>query len=114
MVCFVEFSSSGVDAGLYAQAKHAFSKPIFICKCSAKNDVVIGEVVGFRISVRKTDDFGAVFGIGVLVRCKDFFVGVGSVAPNNSVEVCIWSSPFSVGGVTLSIFDNVGSIFIFI
>ena len=113
MVCFVEFSSSGVDADLYGQAKRVFSKPIFICKCSAKNDVVIGEVVGFRISVRKTDDFGAVFGIGVLARGNDFFVGVGSVAPNNRVEVCIWSLPFPVGGVTLSIFDNVGSIFIF-
>ena len=114
VVYFVELSSSGADAGLYAQAKRAFSNPIFICECSAKNDVVIGEVVGFRTSVKWTDDFGAFLGVGVLVRGNDFFVGVGSVARNNRVEVCIWSLPFPVVGVTLSIFDNVGSIFIFI
>ena len=114
VVCFVELSSSGADAGLYAQAKRAFSNPIFICECSAKNDVVIGEVVGFRTSVKWTDDFGAFLGVGVLVRENDFFVGVGSVARTNRVEVCIWSLRFPVVGVTLSIFDNVGSIFIFI
>ena len=114
VVCSVEVSSSGVCDGLYAHAKRAFSKPIFICKCSAKNAVVIGEVVGFRISVKKTDDFSAGFGMGVLAQGCDLLVGVGNLALNNGVEVRIWCLPFPVGVLTLVFIDNVGSINIFI
>ena len=114
IVCFFEFSSSGVGDGLYAHAKRAFSKPIFICKCSAKNAVVIGEVVGLSISVKRTDVFGAGFVIGVLAKGTDLFVGVGSIALNNGVEVRLWCFPFPVGVLTLVFVDNVGSINIFI
>ena len=81
-----KFSFRVIDAILCVLAARAFSKPIFICMCSAKNDVVIGEVVGLRISVSRTDDLAAIF--GVAVNGSDFLVGVDSVAPGSSVVYC--------------------------
>ena len=67
MVCFGELNCSSGEEGFCTPASRALSTPIFICNCSAKNDVVNGEVVGFRISVSRTDDFADVFCIGVVV-----------------------------------------------
>ena len=112
VVCFGEFNCRVIDAGLCVMAARAFSKPIFICMCSAKNDVVIGEVVGLRISVSRTDDLAAVF--GVAVNGNDFLVGVDSGAPGDSVVYCPWSLCLPLVGVMPLIGDDSVSMFIFI
>jgi len=76
----------GIGVGLSILVARAFSKPIFICMCSAKNDVVIGEVVGLRISVSRTNDFAAVF--VVAAKGNGFLVGVDIVALSDSVVYC--------------------------
>ena len=93
-------------------AVHAFSKPIFICMCSAKNDVVIGELVGLRISVSRTDALAADF--GVAVNGNDFLVGVDSGAPGDSVVYCPWSLRLALVGVMLLIGNDSASTLIFI
>ena len=96
MVCFGELNCSSGEEGFCAQASRALSTPIFICNCSAKNDVVNGEVVGFRISVSRTDDFADVFRISVVMIG---FAGVDSVAPRHGVVGRLCSLRFPVGGV---------------
>ena len=112
VVCFGEFNCRAIDAGLCVLAARAFSKPIFICMCSAKNDVVIGEVVGLRISVSRTDDLAAVF--GVVVNSSGFVVGVDNVAPGDSGVYCPWSLCLALVGVMLLIGDDSASMFIVI
>jgi hypothetical protein len=108
MVCFSELNGSSGEEGFRTQASRALSTPIFICNCSAKKDVVNGEVVGFRISVSRTDDFADVLRISVVMIG---FTGVDSVAPRHGVVGCLCSLRFPAGGVMQSVGNTVGFMF---
>ena len=96
MVCFGELNRSSGEEVFCAQASRALSTPIFICNYSAKNDVVNSEVVGFRISVSRTDDFADVLRISVVMIG---FAGMDNVAPRHGVVGCLCSLRFQEGGV---------------
>ena len=67
LACSAELFCRGVNGGLGLLAARAFCKPSFICRCSAKNDVAIGDMVGLRIWASKTKTLATFYG-GLLLQ----------------------------------------------
>ena len=86
--CFAELICRSGDGGFCVLAARAFSKPIFICRCSMKKDVDVGEVVGLRMSVGRTKNFATFVCIGAAAKVNNSLVGVDCVVHGESVVCC--------------------------